>query len=186
MALIRIFSLISLSLLSTSCLDQYSPFAFWEKIEQERQMSANPSMIVAHDGRKITLGDDGKLVITASDAPLHDPTTDSAELIYKQTCAVCHGKSGEGVQNNPARIFTDAQWQQEASDEDIHWIIKYGTMPLLNPSEPEQTDTLNKLKSRSTFKALTGGMAPSGGRVSAPLTDEQIDGLTKMIRNFNP
>lgn len=184
MALIRIFSLISLSLLSTSCLDQYSPFAFWEKIEQERQMSANPSVIVAHDGRKISLGDDGKLVITASDAPLHDPATDSAELIYKQTCAVCHGKNGEGVQNNPARAFTDAQWQQEATNPEIAWIIKFGTMPLLNPSEPEQNEMLTKLKSRSSFKALTGGMAPSGGRVSAPLTDEQVEGLIEIIRNF--
>ena len=184
MASSRIISLFFLTGLSVSCLDQYKPFAFWEKIESERQMSRNPSMIVASDGSKITLGEDGKLVIMASDAPAHDPATDTPEQIYTQVCAVCHGKSGEGVANNPARIFTDLEWQNESTDEDMAYIIRVGTLALMNPSDSEKTEFVNKMKARKTFKPYTGGMAASGGRASAPLTDEQIDGLVKIIRSF--
>ncbi|MCB9229901.1 MAG: cytochrome c [Deltaproteobacteria bacterium] len=183
----RIFSLIPLVLLSVSCLEQYNPRPFWEKIEKERQLSLNPETITATDGRKLSLGEDGRLIIASSDEPDYDPTTESAEEIYGKTCAVCHGKNGQGVPHNPARVFHDSQWQSDATDEEIAWIIRHGTMALQNsPEDPEATQLLKQMKSHKSFRPLTGTMPASGGRISAPLTDTQIEDLIKIIRSFSP
>ena len=186
MSWIRNFFLVLATVFSASCLDQYNPLPFWEKIENERQMSLNPDIIVAADGRRISLGEDGKLVVAAADTPAYDPSADSAEKIYSGLCALCHGKKGEGVRGNPARAFTDAVWQREATDADIAWIIRNGTMALMQSAntddDTEANGVLERLKARSTFKPLTGGMAAGGGRT---LTDEQVEDLVQLIRSFS-
>jgi mono/diheme cytochrome c family protein len=71
----------------------------------------------------------------------------SARDVFVERCAACHGDDGQGdgpaaLSLNPRpRRFTDSEWQQTVTDDQIETIIKYGGGAVgrsaLMPSSPD-------------------------------------------------
>ena len=99
---------------------------------------------------------------TAAAEP-EDPVIAAARQLFTMRCQSCHGPEGKG--NGPAsatmnpkpRNYTSRKWQKSVTDEKIAETIRKGGAAMgLNPMMPAQQD----------------------------LTDEQLAGLVKLIRNF--
>jgi len=97
-------------------------------------------------------------------APAAAPTETAAD-VFKNRCTPCHGTSGKGdgpasaALNPKPRNYTDAQWQQSVTDDQLKKTILYGGAAVgksaVMPSQPD-------LESRP----------------------EILDGLIKIIRAF--
>lgn len=83
---------------------------------------------------------------------------EAAEDIWGSRCAMCHGANGDALTamglRHKARDFTEPQWQAAMSDEDIRCLIRLGV-----PGTPMRA-----------FRHH--------------LTDAQVEGLVRMIREF--
>ena len=100
---------------------------------------------------------------TAAPKAPEDPVIAAARQLFKIRCESCHGAEGKG--NGPASVslnpkprnYTSRKWQQSVSDEKIAETIRKGGGAMgLSAMMPAQQD----------------------------LTDEQLAGLVKLIRNF--
>lgn len=171
--------------LGSSCMDQYKPFTFWKKIEEERIAAKNNGKVYALNGDRKYLDDQGILQVeAAADKGKMEPET--ADSIYASVCAVCHDADG-AAKANPAlkaRDFTDGIWQDEASDAEIALVIKVGTMAFISSSGDDSVkEAFEKIKKRKSYTKFQGTMPPSGAKVPA-MTDEQIQEMVKKIRSF--
>jgi mono/diheme cytochrome c family protein len=63
---------------------------------------------------------------------LTNPFRDQADAaaagrrVFMDHCAHCHGEDGEGTKKRPS--LRTPRVQQEASDGDLHWLLKNGSM----------------------------------------------------------
>ena len=82
----------------------------------------------------------------------YQPLTNDPAIIYRETCAECHGKYGEGT-----GLLYPALGEKVISRKDVIEIIRDGA--LLMPSYPQIPDTTLRLLSRfimeKRFKALS-------------------------------
>lgn len=167
--------------LTSACMEQYKPFAFWKKLEEERNSAKTNGEVVARNGDVKYLDDDGKLIVKKASADGEDPKlSETADQIYSNFCATCHGQNGEGMAAVGGRNFQDSVWQKVASDEQIKLALKVGTAAIMS----DYPEVYAKIKERpGNLGVLKGTMMPSGGRVPA-LTEQQIDDLIKKVRSF--
>ena len=167
--------------LSSACMEQYKPFAFWKKLEDERNSSKTNGEVIARNGDIKYLGEDGKLVVKKANASGEDPKlSESADQIYSSFCSTCHGQNGEGMAAVGGRNFQDGVWQKVATDDQIKLALKVGTAAI----KTDYADVYAEIQKRpGDLGVLKGTMMPSGGRVPA-LTDQQIEDLVKKIRSF--
>ena len=115
-------SLMSLlvSLLLSSCMEQYDPTPHWDRFEQERFI-ANRELQ--------TLTTEGKL--PSADTGVVDIATVVATK-YQQFCSNCHGAKGQGdglagqALTPQPRDFSDRKWQQDTDDDRIYKAIAEG------------------------------------------------------------
>ena len=173
--------MIMVSGLTSGCLEQYKPFSFWKKLEEERVAAKMSGVTMDIDGNIKYLDDEGKLQVKASETV--DPKlTETADQIYSNFCVTCHGANGEGVAAVGGRNFQDSVWQKETTDEQIYLAIKVGTAAI----KTDYPDIYAQIQGRSNFvesRDFKGAMMPSGGRVP-PLTEEQLQEMIKKIRTF--
>ncbi|NRA43906.1 MAG: cytochrome c [Oligoflexales bacterium] len=167
--------------LSSSCLDQYKPFAWWKQLEEERNSAKSNGEVIARNGDVKTLGEDGKLIVMKANVSGEDPKlTETADQIYGSFCSTCHGQNGEGVAAVGGRNFQDSVWQKLATDDQMRLALKVGTAAI----KTDYPDVYAEVQKRpGDLGVYKGTMMPSGGRVPA-LTDQQIDDLIKKIRTF--
>ncbi|MFK7824207.1 MAG: c-type cytochrome [Oligoflexales bacterium] len=166
--------------LSSACMEQYKPFAFWKKLEEERKSAQTNGEVIARNGDVKYLGDDGKLVVEKADTGEDPKLSETADQIYGSFCSTCHGQNGEGMAAVGGRNFQDAVWQKVATDEQIKLALKVGTAAIKTDYPEAYAEVQKRPGDLGIFK---GTMMPSGGRVPA-LTDLQIDELIKKIRSF--
>ena len=166
--------------LSSACMEQYKPFAFWKKLEEERKSAQTNGEVVARNGDVKYLGEDGKLIVKKASAGEDPKLSETADQIYGSFCSTCHGQNGEGVAAVGGRNFQDSVWQKVATDEQIKLALKVGTAAIKTDYPEVYAEVQKRPGDLGVFK---GTMMPSGGRVPA-LTDQQIDDLIKKVRSF--
>ena len=115
------FLIIFLLLFTSSCMDQYNIWPFWDKIKKEREIAHRPTPKLTKEG-KIPAKKTGVMLVEAS----------GVDVKYNNFCSTCHGLSGKGdtpmgqaLKPSP-RNLTDKNWQKETSDEKIYKVIKEG------------------------------------------------------------
>lgn len=61
-------------------------------------------------------------------------TEDHPSALFKEHCAICHGEDGKGQtpkgKQLNSRNLTDAEWQEEESDEELIEVVTEGEMDM--------------------------------------------------------
>ncbi len=70
---------------------------------------------------------------------IYVPTTDKADILYREACAGCHGRQGEGK-----HLFYPALAKEDMEEKDIRHIIQTGAL-MMPAFRNIKGDTLNAL-----------------------------------------
>ena len=89
--------------------------------------------------------------------PYHDQQEAAAgERVFKDHCAQCHGEDARGTKKRPS--LRSQRIQQQATEGDLHWLIKNGSMKYGMPSwaklgDPQIWQVITYVRSLKTYGA---------------------------------
>ena len=111
----------SILFMTISCMEQYNPRPFWNRLADERQIAHFSVTKLTPDGKLPDMG--------AQAIPVY---ANESDKYFANLCASCHGPDGKA--NIPAakalnpvpRNLTDKAWQKSVSDEHLTKLLVGG------------------------------------------------------------